>query len=613
LGSTSYPQAIGLASSWDDELMEEVAAAIGKETKSRGINQCLSPTINIARDPRCGRTEETYGEDPYLTTRMAVAFVKGVQSQGVAATPKHYAANFVGIGGRDSNEIQLSERVLREIYFPAFKACVKEANALSIMAAYNSLDGIPCSSHKWLLTDVLRKEWRFKGFVVSDYFSVVYLYEKHNVAGTKAEAAKQAVKAGLDIEFPQTDCFAALVDLVKKGKLSIKVLNESVRRILWVKFWLGLFDNPYVDPEYAEKICDCSEHRKLALKAAQKSIVLLKNNKNILPLRKNIKSIAVIGPNAYKARLGGYSGKEIKVVTALEGIKNRALKNIKVNFAKGCDVAGKSRTGFKTAAEIAQKSDVAVLFMGNSDRTEGESKDRCNLDLPGVQEELIEEICNTGTPVIVVLISGSAVTMSWWIDRAQAVIEAWYPGEEGGNAIADIIFGNYNPGGHLPITFPKITGQLPLYYNHKPSGRVDDYAGLRGEQTQFPFGYGLSYTKFKLGKPRLKKSTIRKNESTSVLVDVTNTGKVIGDEVMQMYIRDKVSSVSRPVKELKGFQRITLKPGQKKTVSLDIKAEHLAFYNIDMKYVVEPGEFEIMVGNSSRDENLQKILLYVRG
>ncbi len=251
--------------------------------------------------------------------------------------------------------------------------------------------------------------------------------------------------------------------------------------------------------------------------------------------------------------------------------------------------------------------------MGNSDRTEGESKDRCNLDLPGVQEELIEEICNTGTPVIVVLISGSAVTMSWWIDRAQAVIEAWYPGEEGGNAIADIIFGNYNPGGHLPITFPKITGQLPLYYNHKPSGRVDDYAGLRGEQTQFPFGYGLSYTKFKLGKPRLKKSTIRKNESTSVLVDVTNTGKVIGDEVMQMYIRDKVSSVSRPVKELKGFQRITLKPGQKKTVSLDIKAEHLAFYNIDMKYVVEPGEFEIMVGNSSRDENLQKILLYVRG
>jgi len=612
LNSTSYPQAIALASTWDDELMEEIATAIGKETKSRGIHQCLSPTINIARDPRCGRAEETYGEDPYLTARMAVAFVKGVQSRGVVTTPKHYVANFVGIGGRDSNEIQLSERILREIYFPAFKACVKEANALSIMAAYNSLDGIACSSHKWLLTDVLRKEWGFKGIVVSDYFSVLGIYDKHKTAENKAQAAKQAVQAGLDVELPHPDCFPEIVELVQKNKISIETINECVRRILWVKFWVGLFENPYVDPEYAEKICDCSEHRQLALKAAQKSIVLLKNNENILPLEKDIKSIAVIGPNANEERLGGYSGREIKVVTPLEGIKNRASKNTTVHFSQGCNVTGKSREGFKAAVSIAKASDVAVLFMGNSVKTEGENRDRCNLDLPGLQQDLIEEICNTATPVIVVLISGSVVTMGKWIDHVQAVIEAWYPGEEGGNAIADIIFGNCNPGGRLPITFAKTTGQLPLYYNYKPSGRVDDYVDLRGEQSLFPFGWGLSYTKFKFGKPRLERAAIGPHESTRVLVDVTNIGDVVGDEVVQMYIRDKVSSVARPVKELKGFKRINLKPGQKKTVSLDITPEHLAFYNIDMDYVVESGEFEIMVGNSSRDQDLQKVLLRVK-
>jgi beta-glucosidase len=299
--------------------MEEIAVIIGKETKSRGIQQCLSPTINIARDPRCGRTEETYGEDPFLTSRMAVAYVKGVQSQGVVCTPKHYVANFVGIGGRDSNEIQLSERSLREIYFPAYKACIIEANALSFMAAYNSLDGIPCSSHKWLLTDVLRKEWGFKGIVVSDYFSVLGIYDKHRTAGSKAEAAKQAVEAGLDVELPHPDCYLELANLVEKGEMSIESIDECVRRILWVKFWSGFFDNPYVDPDYAEKICDCSEHRQLALKAAQKSIILLKNNENILPLDKNIKSIAVIGPNANEERLGGYSAREIKVVTPLRG------------------------------------------------------------------------------------------------------------------------------------------------------------------------------------------------------------------------------------------------------------------------------------------------------
>jgi beta-glucosidase len=611
-GSTSFPQAIGLASTWDDSLMKEVAVAIGRETKSRGIHQCLSPTINIARDPRCGRTEETYGEDPFLTSRMAVAYVKGVQNQGVVCTPKHFVANFVGIGGRDSNEIELSERSLREMYFSAFEACVKEANALSIMAAYNSLEGIPCSSNRWLLTDVLRKEWGFRGIVVSDYYSVIDLFNKHKTAGNKSEAGKQAAEAGLDVELPHSDCYPDLKDLVEKGEVAAEVIDASVRRILWLKFWLGLFDDSYVDPETAEQICHCEAHHKLALKAAQKSIVLLKNENSILPLKKSIQSIAVIGPNAVAVRLGGYSTREIKVVTPLEGIKNRVSKNVTVQYARGCDVTDLSRTGFQEAVKLAQSSSTAILFMGNSVKTEGESRDRCNLDLPGVQEELIIEICNTGTPVIVVLIDGSVVTMGKWVDRVQAIMGAWYPGEEGGNAIADVLFGNYNPGGRLPITFAKTAGQLPLYYNYKPSGRVDDYVDLRGEQTQFAFGYGLSYTTFQFSIPRLKKSTIRQGESTAVFVDVTNTGKVTGDAVVQMYIRDRVSSIARPIKELKGFKRITLGPGQKKIVSLDITPDHLSFYNVHMDKVIEPGEFDIMVGSSSRDQDLQRVILLVK-
>ncbi|NQT24712.1 glycoside hydrolase family 3 C-terminal domain-containing protein [candidate division KSB1 bacterium] len=611
--ATSFPQAIALASTWDDELMQEIAVAIGKETRSRGIHHCLSPTINIARDPRCGRTEETYGEDPFLCSRMAVAYVKGVQGEGVACTPKHFVANFVGIGGRDSNEIELSERNLRDIYFPAFKACVQEADALSIMAAYNSLDGIPCSSNKWLLTDVLRKEWGFKGVVVSDYFSVLGLYDKHRTGQDKGDAAKQAVEAGLDIELPHPDCYLELVDLVENGKMSIDSIDDCVKRILWFKFKLGLFDNPYVNPEDAKKINDCKEHRALALKVAQKSIVLLKNNQGLLPLNKDIRSIAVIGPNADEERLGGYSGKEIKIVTPLEGIQNRAPENVSIQFAQGCDVLDDSQNGFKKAVDIAKAADVALLFMGNSVMTEGESRDRSNLDLPGVQETLIQEIIETGTPVIVVLISGSVITMGKWVNDVRAIIEAWYPGEEGGNAIADVLFGHTNPGGRLPITCAKTIGQLPLYYNYKPSGRDDDYMDLRGEQTQFPFGYGLSYTTFEFSIPKLQKTSIKKDESTSISVDVTNTGKMAGDEVVQMYIRDKVSSIVRPVKELKGFKRVSLQPGEMQTVTLDINPEKLAFYNMDMEFVVEPGEFEIMVGNSSDDKDLETVVLTVIG
>jgi len=603
-GSTIFPQSIALASTWDPELVEKVAVAIGKETRARGIHQCLSPTINIARDPRCGRTEETYGEDPYLASVMAVAFIRGVQSQKVVCTPKHFVANFVGDGGRDSYPIHFSERILREVYLPAFKAAVEKANALSIMAAYNSLDGVPCSCNNWLLTDLLKKEWGFRGFVVSDYSSVLHIMTKHGVAGTKAEAAKKAIEAGLDMELPVADCFNELLTLVKRGELSESVIDESVRRVLRVKFWLGLFDDPYVDPDYAGKICNCEEHRRLALEAARKSIVLLKND-GTLPLRKDLRAVAVIGPNASVMRLGGYSGYGVKVISPLEGIKNKVSPKTRVYFAEGCTVNGLSKEGFEEAKNAARKADVAILFVGNSKETEGESRDRCNLDLPGVQEELIKAICETGKPVVVVLINGSAVTMTNWIDGVNAVVEAWYPGEEGGNAIADVLFGDYNPGGKLPITFPRFTGQLPLYYNHSPTGRVDDYVDLRGRQPLFPFGHGLSYTRFDYSNLRIIPNKIHAGETVNVYVDVKNIGEIEGDEVVQLYIHKQVSSVSRPVKELKAFKRITLKPGEVKTVNLKLGKEELAAYDSEMRFTVEPGIYEIMIGSSSEDIRLK--------
>jgi len=605
-GSTIFPQSIALASTWDPDLMKEVATAIGKETRARGIHQCLSPTINIARDPRCGRTEETYGEDPYLVSIMGTCFVEGVQSQKVIATLKHFVANFVGDGGRDSYEIHFSQRILREIYFPAFKACIKKANALSLMTAYNSLDGIPCSCNKELLTDILRKEWGFEGFVVSDYFSILHLNTKHKVAATKAEAAEKALEAGLDIELPESDCFEELLSVVKEGKLSEEVVNEAVGRILKVKFWLGLFDDPYADPDYAEKICDCEEHRKLALQAARKAIILLKNDDKILPLANDLKSIAVIGPNADKARLGGYSGYGVKVIAPLEGIKNKVCEETKVHFVEGCELTGTSKESFEEAINVARSSDVAILCMGNSEpETEGEQRDRCNLDVPGMQQDLIKQICSTGTPVVVVLINGSAITMTRWIDDVQALIEVWYPGEEGGNAIADVLFGHYNPGGKLPITFPKTVGQLPLYYNHKPTGRVDDYVDLKGKQYLFPFGYGLSYTKFEYSNLTINPKEISPDEGVNINVDVENVGEYEGDEVVQLYLHDAVSSLAKPVKELKRFRRVALKLGEKKKVSFTLASEDLLSYDADMNLVIEPGIFEVMIGASSEDIRLK--------
>jgi beta-glucosidase len=601
--ATCFPQAIAMASSWHPGLLQEVATAIGKETRARGIRQLLSPTINIARDPRCGRTEETYGEDPYLASRMAVAFVRGVQSQGVVTTPKHYAANFVGDGGRDSNAVHFSERLLREVYFPAFEASVREGGALSIMAAYNSLDGVPCSCNRWLLTEVLRDEWGFEGYVVSDYESVIHILTKHVVAADKQEVAKKAVEAGMEIELPQTDCYGEpLLQGLEQGAISAEAVDEAVRRVLAIKFRLGLFDEPFVDEEQAEVVCNTAEHRALALQMAREGIVLQKTDGAALPLAKEVKSIAVIGPQADEPRLGGYSWNGYtreRIVTPLRGIRERA-RDLQVHFAQGCTVNGDSKDGFAEALQAARQSQVALLFVGNSGRTEGEQRDRANLDLPGVQGELIKQVAATGVPTIVVLINGSAVTMLDWIDQVGAVVEAWYPGEAGGTAIAEVLFGDTNPSGKLPITFPRTVGQLPLYYNYKPSGRIYDYVDLTGKPL-FPFGHGLSYTAFTYRNLHIR---LERKKTVKVSLEVENTGERAGDEVVQLYIHDVVASVARPVKELKGFRRISLQPHETKEVTFEVSVQQLGLYDADLRYIVEPGEFEIMVGSSSEDIRL---------
>ncbi|MEW5814624.1 MAG: glycoside hydrolase family 3 N-terminal domain-containing protein [Spirochaetota bacterium] len=603
--STSFPQSIGLSSSWNPGLVYRVAKAIGKEARARGIHQGLSPTINIARDPRCGRVEETYGEDPFLTSALAVAYTRGLQSEKVAAALKHYAANFVGDGGRDSSEIHFSERILKEVYFPAFKEAVQKGNALSVMSAYNAIDGVPCSANSWLLSKVLREEWGFKGMVVSDYGAVGHLVSRHKTAETKADAARQAVTSGLDIELPESDCYKALTHLVTEDEILQRAVDDCVYRLLYVKFALGLFDEDDLDPDYAEKITHCIEHRALALEAARESIVLLKNT-GILPLTKKIRSIAVIGPNAAKGRLGGYSVYNASPISPLEGIRSRAGGHIEVRFAEGCSLTGSSKAGFEQALELSRQSDVAVLFMGNSSgTTEGEQFDRSNLDLPGVQEELIRIICTCARPVIVVLIGGSSVTMSKWVEYPAAIIEAWYPGEEGGNAIADVLFGLYNPGGKLPLTFPRSIGQLPLYYNHKPSGQVYDYVDLKDDQSLFPFGFGLNYSSFEYRDLIIAPARVDKGEKVEIKLHVKNCGDYDGDEIVQLYIHDSFSSVSRPVIELKGFERTHLKRGEQKEVSFFLTEEEYGFYDEHLKWGCEAGEIVVMVGASSRDIRLK--------
>ena len=643
LDATSFPQPIGLASTFNPELVEALFAMTAKEARVRGAHQALTPVVDVARDPRWGRVEETYGEDPHLVSRLGIAAVRGFQGDAsfkdktrVIATLKHFVGHGQPESGMNCAPANVSERLLRDTFLFTFREAIKKAGAISVMASYNEVDGVPSHANKWLLRDVLRKEWGWKGFVVSDYYSIWELNYRpethgHFVAKDKREACKLAVEAGVNIELPDPDCYLHLIDLVRKGELKEKQLDNLVAPMLFWKLKLGLFDDPYVDPNEAETVVGCDDHRELAFQAARETITLLKNENNLAPLNlKKIKSIAVIGPNANRTLLGGYSGVPKHEVTVLEGIKQKVGDRVKVLYSEGCKITiggawqidevvpsdpEEDRRQIKAAVKVARQADVIVLAIGENEQTSREAwnldhmGDRPNLNLIGRQQELLEAMLSTGKPVVVFLFNGRPLSTNYLAENVPVIFECWYLGQETGRAIADVLFGNYNPSGKLPITIPRSAGHLPAFYNYKPSARrgylFDDVSPL------YPFGYGLSYTRFKLSNVRLEKKSIKLSGSTRVLVDASNTGKRAGTEVVQMYIRDLVSSVTRPIKELKGFQKVSLAPGELKTVALDIRPESLAFYDIDMKYVVEPGEFEIMVGNSSRDEDLQKTVLRV--
>ncbi len=747
-GATVFPQAIALAATWDTALMARVAGAIARETGSRGVRQVLSPVVNLASDVRWGRVEETYGEDPLLASLMGRAFIGAFEHAGIVTTPKHFVAN-VGEGGRDSYPIDYDQRFLEENLFPPFKAAITEAHARSLMTAYNSVDGVPATQNRALLTGKLRGDWGFQGFVISDAAATAGATVLHHTEASTATAARDALEAGLDVIFqssyPQHRTY---LEAFRAGLIPDSVIDAAVTRVLRTKFELGLFERPYVSPDSAAYWNGHSDHRALALEAAHASIVLLKNGRGLLPLRRTVKSIVVIGRDAVEARLGGYSGPGIGKVSILDGVRAQLGRSAAVRYAAGpgrgtpeyvpipagqlASVAdgqhvrglrgeyfdnpalegeprlvrtdprvdfgwtldspgpdipfdwfsvrwtgtvtvppggahrigvegsdgyrlyfdgkllidnwkkrssgshlvaltlqpGKSyplrleyfesmggtrvklvwdagvpnewRSRIAAAVAAARRSEVALVVAGIE---EGEFRDRAFLNLPGHQEELIAAIAATGRPVVVVLIGGSAITMTHWIDRVDAVIDAWYPGEEGGRAVADVLFGDADPAGRLPITFPIAEGQLPLSYNHKPTGRGDDYLDLTG-QPLFPFGFGLSYTRFDYSDLRIEPAAMAVGDTAHVRVRVRNRGARAGNEVVQLYLRDRLASVARPVQELEGFAPVHLEPGEEREVAFALRPDQLRLLDREMRWVVEPGSFRVMVGSSSRDIRL---------
>jgi beta-glucosidase len=642
-GGTSFPQPIALGATFNPALVESLFTMTALEARLRGAHHALTPVVDVAREPRWGRVEETYGEDPYLVSRLGIAAVRGFQGdknfrdkQHVLATLKHFVGHGQPESGMNCAPANVSMRVLQETFLYTFKEALREADAVTLMASYNEIDGIPSHANKWLMRDLLRKEWGFKGFVVSDYYAIWELGYRpdthgHFVAKDKKESCALSVKAGINIELPDPDCYLHLVELVKKGVLKEQELEELVAPMLFWKFEMGLFDDPYVDPAEAERVVGCDEHRGLALSAAHEAITLLKNENGLAPLdMSKIKSIAVIGPNADRGLLGGYSGVPKHNVTVLDGIKAKVGKKVKVLYSEGCKITiggswnqdevvasdpVEDRKAIAEAVKVAKKADVIVLAIGGNEQTSREAwglnhmGDRTSLDLIGRQEELVKAMVALGKPIVVFLFNGRPLSINYVAENVPVIYECWYIGQETGHAVADVLFGDYNPGGKMPISVPRSVGHLPVFYNYKPSARrgylFDDVSPL------YAFGYGLSYTSIAIENPRLTKKKIRTDGSTQVQVDVTNTGKRAGTEVVQLYIRDVVSSATRPVKELKGFKKVWLKPGERTTVTLDITPRSLAFFDVNMKYVVEPGDFEVMVGNSSRDADLTKLKLQV--
>ena len=619
-GSTSFPQPIALASSWDLDLIRQVFTAAAVETRARGSHQVLGPNLDPGRDPRWGRTEETYGEDPYLVSRMGVAVIKAIQENGVLATAKHFAAHGQPEGGTNVGPANFSERTLRETFLPSFEAAVKEAGVASVMASYNEIDGVPSHINQWLLEKVLRQEWGFKGHVVADYYAITQLLDLHHVVASKPEAAKLALEAGVDIELPDPDVYPHLIQLVKDGKISEATIDRAVSRNLRAKFMVGLFENPYVDPERAVSVTNSVAHQKLAAEAARRSIVLLKNENNALPLdRSKLKTLAVIGPNAARVHLGGYSDNPGRGVSVLQGVTEKAGPQIKVVYAEGCRITKEGGNWFADTAtssdetedrkliaeavEIAKSADAALLVIGGNEDTNKEGwadnhlGDRDSIELFGRQNDLVRAVLATGKPVIVMLINSGPLAINYVAENVPAILEGFYLGQETGVAVGDVLFGDYNPAGKLPISFPRSVGQVPIYYNQKPSGRRGYL--FADKSPLFPFGFGLSYTTFSYGQPTVSPAQIAPSGQAKVTVAVTNTGKRAGDEIVQLYLRDLVSSVTRPIIELKDFKRISLQPGETKTVEFTITPDKLWFYDLKMNRIVEPGTFDIMVGPSS--------------
>ncbi|WP_019831505.1 glycoside hydrolase family 3 N-terminal domain-containing protein [Sphingomonas sp. PR090111-T3T-6A] len=643
VGATSFPQAIAQASSWNPDLIRSIDTVVAREASARGVSLVLSPVVDVARDPRWGRIEETFGEDPYLVGELGVAAVEGLQGPGrvrqvtpghVFATLKHLTGHGQPESGTNVGPAPISERELRENFFPPFEEVVKRTGIEAVMASYNEIDGVPSHANKWLLGHVLRGEWGFRGAVVSDYSAIDQLMSIHHIASDLEGAARRALDAGVDSDLPEGLSYATLTKQVREGKVSEAQVDIAVRRMLELKFRAGLFEHPYADANHAVAVTNTPEAVALARKAAQESIVLLKND-GMLPLALPAAgaakpTIAVIGPNAAVARLGGYYGQPPHTVSILDGIKAKVGNRANIVFSQGVKITenddwwedkvtlaspAENAKLIQQAVEAAKGADRIILCLGDTEQTSREGwadnhlGDRTSLDLVGQQQDLFDAIKALGKPVTVVLLNGRPASTVKIADEANALVEGWYLGEQGGNAMADVLFGDVNPGGKLPLTIPRSVGQLPMFYNAKPSA----HRGYLFDTTKplFPFGWGLSYTSFAISPPRLSQQTIGTGGSVQVSVDVKNTGQRAGDETVQLYIHDKVSSVTRPVKELKGFQRVTLKPGESRTLTFTLTPHSLEMWNIDMKRVVEPGDFDVMVGPNSVD--LQTTTLTVAG
>ncbi|HEY1196104.1 glycoside hydrolase family 3 N-terminal domain-containing protein [Flavobacterium sp.] len=625
---TTFPLPLAEAASWDLAAIELGARVAATEAAASGIHWTFAPMVDIGRDPRWGRVMEGAGEDTYLGSKIAYARVKGFQGNklgdlnSVMACVKHFAAYGAGVGGRDYNSVDMSERMLLETYLPPFKAAL-DAGAATFMNSFNDINGIPATGNAHLQRDILKGKWNFQGFVVSDWGSIGEMVA-HGYSKDLKEAAYSAITAGSDMDMESNAYRKHLAELVKEGRVSIDLVDDAVRRILRKKFELGLFDDPYKysDGKREEKELNNPEHRKAAREMAEKSIVLLKNEKQTLPISKSVKTIAFIGPmvKEYKANMGFWAVElpEVNydkwVVSQWDGLQNKVGKNTKLLYAKGCEITGDNKDGFAEAVATAKQADVVILSVGERHDMSGEAKSRSDIHLPGVQEDLIKAVQATGKPVVVLINAGRPLVFNWTADNVSAIMYTWWLGSEAGNAIANVLFGDYNPSGKLPMTFPREVGQVPIYYNHFSTGRpakdensfnyVSAYIDLKNSP-KFPFGYGLSYTTFDYSGLKLSSTKIKNNETIKVSFQLKNSGKVAGEEVVQLYLKDKFGSVVRPVLELKDFQKVKLNAGESKTIEFTIDKEKLSFYNNKLEWGTEPGDFEVMIGASSADIKLR--------